>query len=227
MNVNPYLLKRLKLVGPAGFWAWGAQHWCTPRYWGRAIGKFHIITSVIITFHPITGKDSSAGCHRRAEGAWTGACSAPGEGKAVQAAEWGQHCGCCRSLDNWGLCPAPLGGAPHPDSSVKDSLVLALDGGLVWARGALRGDGRVRALRAPSQDRNCPGDLDVMVRDFWTVTVQARIRGTSGFSSSWKPPKHSLLSHYYVFVPLPFPASFWCHHFHFQMTRSQRKAHFC
>lgn len=45
-----------------------AQHWCTAGYRGRAIGKCHSITSVIISFHPITGKDNSPGCHRRAKG---------------------------------------------------------------------------------------------------------------------------------------------------------------
>lgn len=39
----------------------GAQHWCTPGYWGRDIGKFHIITSVIITFHPITSRTAQLG----------------------------------------------------------------------------------------------------------------------------------------------------------------------
>lgn len=77
----------------------------------------------------------------------------------------------------------------------------------------------------PARDRNTCRTLDVMDgASGQLATEQARIWSTSGFSSSWKPPKHSLLSHHYVFVLLPLPALLWCRYFPFQRSKIPKKS---
>lgn len=67
---------------------WGApRQLSTGAHQGRALGKFHIITSVIITSHPSLARRAPLGVTGGQREAGTGAgwpcCSAPGEGTAA------------------------------------------------------------------------------------------------------------------------------------------------